>query len=173
MIKLTREEIEAFLEDDGPIRNRLRIESIMRFGWVFIACYAYSIVFIVTFVLTAQIYGVDFYVKTEGLPPEFAEAIPATAEILKIRIFVISMLAIITCMAFIFRRGFLLMLIVSNVYGLNALIQSWAFFNGLGREHVAVGGLIIELAGILLVVVMFIGGSIYWSRYRRDIFLDF
>lgn len=173
MVKLTREEIEAFLEDDGPIRERLRLESILSFGWVFVACFAYSILFVVVFVTTSQIYGVDFYVETSNLPPKFAEAIPATEAILKVRVFITMMLSILTCLAFVFRRGFLTMLIISAVHSLNALIQSWAFFNGLGPEHVTTASIAIELAGVLLLPILLIGGGIYWSRYRRDIFLDF
>lgn len=173
MVKLTREEIEAFLEDDGSIRERLRLESFLSFGWVFVACFTYSVLFILVFATTSQIYGVDFYIETANLPPEFAEAVPATAAILKVRVFIVIMLAILTCLAFVFRRGFLTMLIISAVYSLNALIQSWAFFNGLGHEYVTTSGILIELAGVLLLFIMLIGGGIYWSRYRRDIFLDF
>jgi|GEM_PF-3701665 len=86
MVKLTRQEIDAFLGEDVSIRQRLKLESFLSFGWIFTACFAYSFVFVVTFVVTTQIYGASFYVQQANLPPELAAAIPATEDILQISV---------------------------------------------------------------------------------------
>lgn len=130
MVKLTRQEIDAFLGEDVSIRHRLKLESFLSFGWIFTACFAYSFVFVVTFVVTTQIYGASFYVQQANLPPELAAAIPATEDILQIRSFIFSVLLAATSLAFVFRRGFLVTVIISVTYAVNALLQTWAFSYG-------------------------------------------
>ena len=173
MVKLSREEIDAFLEDDAPIRQRIRLESALSFGWVFAACFAYSVIFVFIFLITAQVYGAEFYVNMATLPADRQEALAATTEILQIRSFVAVVLLFGTSTAFLFRRGFLVMLIISLSYTLNALLQTWAFSRALGVEHIAFGGLLVEIGGLVFLFVMMLGGWIYWSRRGRDIYLDF
>lgn len=173
MVKLTRQEIEAFLDEDLPVKDRFKLESILSFGWVFTLCFAYATVFVVVFVFTSQFYGVEFYVKTEALPANLAEAIPATAEILQIRTFFTVVLMSLSTLAFVFRRGFLMILIISSAYTLNAIMQSWAFFRGLGLDYVAPAGLAVEFAGVVFLITLVVGGGIYWARRGRDIHLDF
>lgn len=173
MVKLTREEIDAFLEDDVPVRQRLRLESALSFGWVFVACFAYSIAFVMVFLITAQVYGAEFYVNMATLPADRHEALPATTEILQIRSFIGVVLLAGSSMAFLFRRGFLMMLIISISYTFNALMQTLAFSRALGVEHIAFGGLMVEIGGLIFLFVMMLGGWIYWSRRGRDIYLDF
>lgn len=173
MVKLTREEIDAFLEDDTSIRSRLRLESALSFGWVFVACFSYAIVFVSIFLITAQVFGAEFYVNMATLPADRREALPATTEILQIRSFVAVILLVGSSMAFLFRRGFLVMLIVSLSYTFNALLQTLAFSRALGVEHIAFGGLLVEIGGVIFLFVMMLGGWIYWSRRGRDIYLDF
>lgn len=173
MVKLTRQEIEAFLGDDIPVPQRLKLESLMSFGWLFVACFTYSAVFVAIFIATAQIYGATLYINTATLPAEMAEAIPATNEILQIRSFIGMILLVGSGLTFLLRRGFLTMLLISLSYSINTLLQTWAFTRGLGIEHIPLAGLLIELGGVIFLIAMITAGLIYWSRRGRDIYLDF
>lgn len=173
MVKLTRQEIAAFLGDDIPVQQRLKLESVMSFGWVFVACFVYSVAFVAVFIATAQIYGAELYIDTANLPADLAEAIPATNEILQIRSFIGVILLVASGLTFLFRRGFLTVLLISVPYSINTLLQTWAFSRGLGIEHIPLAGLLVELGGVVFLIAMITGGIIYWSRRGRDIYLDF